>query len=316
MRTELGGGRAKAVLIAGPTASGKSAFALAMARAKNGVVINADSMQVYRQMRVLTARPTLTDEALVSHRLYGHVSAAEPYSVARWLLEVEREIAAAEAAGQLPVIVGGTGLYFKALLEGLSPVPAIPEEIRVHWRASATRMGAAGLHSELQRRDPETAAKLRPSDAQRLVRALEVIEATGRPLAEWQKIKGRPVLAADAVARIVIARPRAEIDANISHRFVRMLEEGALDEADAMLALGLSPELPAMRALGLRPLIEYLTHRTTRAAAIAAATQETRQYVKRQLTWLRRYMIAWNWLDATEMKMEMDQGFPIVDFDD
>jgi tRNA dimethylallyltransferase len=286
--------RPKAILIAGPTASGKSALALDIARARGGVIINADSMQVYAEMQVLTARPSIAEEAVVPHRLYGHVSAAEPYSVARWLDEVAREIANAVSAGALPVIVGGTGLYFKALLEGLSPVPPIPQEVRDHWREAGLAMPATELHAELRRRDAETAALLRTSDRQRIVRALEVFEATGRSLAQWQKVKGRPVLEADDAAKMVVTRPRGELYERASRRFRLMLDEGALQEAEQMARMQLSPALPAMRALGLQPLIGFAKGELTREAAIAASERDTRHYIKRQETWCRRYMMSWN----------------------
>lgn len=284
---------AKAILIAGPTASGKSALALDIARARGGVIINADSMQVYAEMRVLTARPAAGEEAAIPHRLYGHVSAAEPYSVARWLGEVAREIETAESEGRLPVIVGGTGLYFKALLEGLSPVPPIPQDVRDLWRSAGMSMQATDLHAELRRRDAETAAVLRPSDRQRVVRALEVIEATGRPLVRWQQIKGQPVLAQAGVAKIVVTRPRSELYERAGRRFRQMLEHGALAEAERMARMQLAPALPAMRVLGLQPLIDLLSGKLGREAAIAAAERDTRHFIKRQETWLRRHMIAW-----------------------
>ncbi|MCB1504931.1 MAG: tRNA (adenosine(37)-N6)-dimethylallyltransferase MiaA [Hyphomicrobiaceae bacterium] len=283
----------EAVLIAGPTASGKSAFALALAQSKDGVIINADSMQVYAEMRVLTARPSPDEEALVPHRLYGHVSARESYSVGRWLDEVATEIAAAKSQGRLPIIVGGTGLYFNALLEGLSPIPPIPDDIRSHWRAAGAVTPAAELHAELTKRDSLTASQLIPTDRQRIVRALEVIDATGRPLAEWQKIRGQPLLAADQVAKLVIAPPRNVIYDNCERRFRHMVEQGALDEADRMRRMQLPGDMPAMGALGLSQLVACLRGEMSREAAIQAATQQTRRYIKRQLTWLNRYMISW-----------------------
>lgn len=304
---------AKAILIAGPTASGKSALALDIARARGGVIINADSMQVYAEMRVLTARPTAEEEAAVPHRLFGHVSAVEPYSVARWLGEVAREIDTAESEGRLPVIVGGTGLYFKALLEGLSPVPTIPQDVRNRWREAGMSMPAANLYAELQRCDAETAAVLRPSDRQRIVRALEVIEATGRPLVRWQQIKGQPVLAQAGVAKVVVTRPRSELCERAGRRFRQMLNEAALAEAERMARMQLAPELPAMRALGLQPLIGLLSRNIGREAAIEAAERDTRHFIKRQETWLRRYMIAWTWLSSQEIEIQRRNNFPVVD---
>ncbi len=308
--------RPKALLIAGPTASGKSAFALALARARGGVIINADSMQVYRELRILTARPTLAEEALVPHRLYGHVAVTEPYSVARWLEEVSATLQTARAQGLFPIVVGGTGLYFKALLEGLSPIPPIPESIRTRWRAAGTSWPADALYAELERLDPLTAHQLRPSDRQRLVRALEVFEATDKPLAAWQQVKGTPLLPDDEVAKVVIAREREALYERATRRFDLMLGEGALDEAAHMLSMQLSPELPAARALGLLPLMEFLAHHMTREDAVATAQRDTRRYIKRQLTWLRRYMIAWKWLSEQEIEKQIGDSFPIVDFRD
>ena len=287
------GARPAAVLIAGPTASGKSALALAMAREAGGVVINADSMQVYGVLRVLTARPDAQEEASAPHRLYGHVPPSQPYSVAQWLREVAAEIAAARAAGLLPVVVGGTGLYFKALVEGLSPIPEIDPEIRAKWRAAGECEPPADLHRLLAARDPETAAALRPADRQRIVRALEVLEATGRPLSAWQRLPGVPVLGLEETLPLVVTVERAALYARADERFVAMVGEGALDEVAALSALGLDPALPAMRALGVAPLARHLAGALSLEAAVAAGQQETRQYIKRQLTWLRRHMIAW-----------------------
>ncbi len=306
--------RPKALLIAGPTASGKSAFAIAAARARGGVVINADSMQVYRELRVLTARPTEADEAGVPHRLFGHVSAAEPYSVARWLDEVSAEIAAAEEAGLLPVITGGTGLYFKALLEGLSPVPPIPDEVRSHWRAVAETLGTDDLHAELMRRDALTAAQIRPGDRQRTVRGLEVITATGRPLAEWQAIRGRPVVDMGSVAKVVISRPRDELYERCERRFRQMIREGALDEVRRVGAMQLDPALPAARALGLAPLLAHVAGEISQEEAVSTAVRQTRQYIKRQMTWLRRYMISWSFMNTQESESQLANNFPILDF--
>ena len=283
------------ILVAGPTASGKSAAALALAERLGGTVINADSMQVYRELAVLTARPLPKDEALIPHRLYGTVSAREAYSVGRWLEDAARAIAATEAEGRVPILAGGTGLYFKALLEGLAPVPDIPPEIRIAWRERAETLGADGLHRELASRDPAMAARLRPSDPQRLVRALEVIDATGISLAEWQGGETSPALAPDAVVRLVIAPEREALYAAIDARFDAMIAAGALEEVRALVALGLDPGLPAIRAHGVRELAAYLRGECSLEEAIAKAKTETRRYAKRQMTWLRRFMQDWDW---------------------
>ncbi|MEZ5844665.1 MAG: tRNA (adenosine(37)-N6)-dimethylallyltransferase MiaA [Hyphomicrobiaceae bacterium] len=285
-----------AILIAGPTASGKSALALQLAAERGGVVINADSMQVYRELRVVTARPTTEDEAAVPHRLYGHVPATEAYSAGRYLRDAEAEIGAAIAAGRVPIVVGGTGLYFKALIEGLSPIPEIPADIRAHWRAEAERLGPAALHDLLGARDPAMAGRLRRSDPQRIVRALEVVEATGRSLAVWQAMPGRPVVDPRRSEKIVVAPPREVIAARADARFEAMMAAGALAEVAALMALGLEPALPAMRALGVAPLARHLSGEVGRDAAVAEAKRDTRAYVRRQQTWLKRHMIAWKWL--------------------
>jgi tRNA dimethylallyltransferase len=281
-----------AVLIAGPTASGKSALALDLARERVGVVINADSMQVYRDLRVLTARPAAEEESQVPHRLYGHVAADDAYSVSRWLSDVEIALAEAERVHLCPIVVGGTGLYFKALTEGLSPVPPVPADVRTRWRSEAER-DPAGLHETLRRRDPAMASRLSPGDVQRIARALEVIDATGVSLAEWQGRPGRPLVAIDRCERMLVVRRRQELHQRCDQRFDAMMAAGALDEVRALLKLGLSPELPVMRALGVPALASHLAGRTSLDEAIAQAKTETRRYVKRQETWARKFMGDW-----------------------
>lgn len=267
---------------------------MTLAERHGGIVINADSMQVYRELAILTARPDAADEARVPHALYGHVQAWEPYSVGRWLDDVRGALDEARAKGRRPVIVGGTGLYFRALLEGLSPIPPIPEDIRAHWRAEAARLGAAGLHAVLASRDAEMASRLRRSDPQRITRALEVLEATGVSLAVWQTRSGTPLLAADATERLLVLRDRQDLFQRCDVRFDHMLAAGGLEEARRLLALGLDPALPAMRAVGVRPLLLMLSGQMTEQEAIARAKQDTRHYVRRQLTWINRHMSAWN----------------------
>ena len=281
------------ILIAGPTASGKTALALDMALRHGGAIINADSMQVYRELRILTARPTPDEEAQVPHRLFGHVSVRDAYSVGRWLDDVAGALAWCADAGRRPVIVGGTGLYFKALLEGLAPVPPVDPEIRAHWRGKAGHSTAAQLHVVLAERDPEMASRLDPGDTQRIVRALEVIDSTGVSLAEWQRRPGVPLIREADAERVVIRRPRAEVRHRVDVRFDAMIAEGALGEARAIAELRLDPELSAARAHGLRPLLSHLRGEIDLAAAIEAGKLETRQYVKRQEIWIKRNMIAW-----------------------
>ncbi|MEQ1696966.1 MAG: tRNA (adenosine(37)-N6)-dimethylallyltransferase MiaA [Hyphomicrobiaceae bacterium] len=282
------------LLIAGPTASGKSAYAMMRAREMPSVIVNADSMQVYRELRVVTARPSVEDETLVPHLLYGHVPAREAYSVGRYVSDVAEVLARAQAEGLRPVIVGGTGLYFLALLDGLSPVPPIPDKVRAHWRAEAERLGPVELHAVLAARDRMMAEKLRPSDPQRVTRALEVLEATGASLAVWQQTAGTPVLAADACEKVVILPERQAVFARADQRFDAMMEGGALEEVAALGALGLDPALPSMRALGVPQLLRLQRAEMAREAAIAEAKAETRRYIKRQLSWLKRNMISWD----------------------
>lgn len=277
----------RALLIAGPTASGKSALALEKAVGLGGVIINADALQVYAPLRILSARPTPEEEARVPHRLYGHVGAEQPYSVASWLAEARREMAAAWEQGRLPIVTGGTGLYFRALELGLAPVPEIPEAVRGRWR------GFTGdHHAELGRRDPAMAAKLLPSDRQRLTRALEVVDATGRSLLDWQKDgQAQAPLAGIAVERIFRDLPRADLHARAEARFDAMLDMGALDEARTLMPL--DPMLPAMKAIGLPELIAHLRGETSLQDAVTRAKAATRQYIKRQLTWWRGQMGHW-----------------------
>jgi len=300
------------ILIAGPTASGKSALALAIAEHVGGVIVNADSMQVYRELRVLSARPAAEDEARIPHALYGFVPAAEAYSTGRFMADAAEAITAARQQGQRPIIVGGTGLYFKALLEGLSPIPRIDDAVRDHWRAEAERRGAAELHRELAARDAAMAARLPPSDTQRIVRALEVIDQTGTSLADWQKIRGAPVIEETEAIRMCVSLERAELHQRADARFDSMIREGAIEEARALAALDLDPDLPAMRAIGVRPLLSAVAGQSTIEAAAEAAKLETRQYIKRQETWLRRNMIAWKQVNSKYMERNMRDIFAFI----
>lgn len=292
--------RPQAILIAGPTASGKSAAALELARRLGGTVINADSMQVYRELSVLTARPTAAEEAEVPHRLYGMVPAAEAYSVGRWLEDAASAIDEARQAERIPILVGGTGLYFRALTQGLAPVPYIPLEVRMYWREQAEKHGSRTLHAALIGRDPVLAERLSPTDTQRLVRALEVFDATGISLAEWQGATAPSILAADSALKLLVAPEREVIYAAIDARFDRMLAQGALGEARAFAQLELDPSLPAMRAHGVRELLAYLDGALSPEQAIVKAKTETRRYAKRQMTWARRFMADWEWVPDPE----------------
>lgn len=289
-------------MIAGPTASGKSALAMQLADAVGGVVINADSMQVYRDLNVLSARPSHEDMSRVPHQLYGFVGAGDGYSVGRYVADAAVHYKAAQDAGVVAIFVGGTGLYFKALLEGLSPVPAIDPAIRQRWRAIGERDGGAVLHEALKVRDGEMARRLAPTDVQRLVRALEVIESTGRSLDVWQRQPGTPVVREADAIRLVADVDREALYKRSDARFARMVDEGALFEVARLEAMQLDPSLPIMRALGVRPLIDYIHGQASLAAAVERAQTDTRHYIKRQLTWLRRNMIAWNGVNLFDVE--------------
>lgn len=280
------------VLIAGPTASGKSALALRLARVTGAAIVNADSMQVYRELRILSARPDAREEAEAEHCLYGHVGAAEPYSVGRWREEAGAVLAELTERGVPAIVVGGTGLYFKALTEGLSPVPPVDEAVRAHWRAEAARLGPEAVHKELAARDPAMAGALRPGDAQRVLRALEVIESSGHSLAHWQGQEGEALVGEDAT-RLVIAPDRAWLHSRINARFEAMAANGGVAEARALLALGLDPSMPALKAIGVRPLAEADRGERDLAEAIERAKTDTRRYAKRQETWFRNQMGDW-----------------------
>jgi tRNA dimethylallyltransferase len=298
----------KAVLIAGPTASGKSALALELADRIGGTVINTDSMQVYRDLRVLTARPTPQEEARVPHRLYGHADAAVNYSAGMWVADAEAALVEARAAGRVPVFVGGTGLYFKALTRGLSAVPPIAPEIRDDIRARLERDGPEALHRELARRDPVMAERLKPRDRVRIARALEVVEATGRSLADWHGEGLPPLLPpADTVA-VFLAPERAALYARIDARFKAMLEHGALEEVAALAARGLDPLLPAMKAHGVPALIRYLSGAIGREEAIAMGQTDTRHYAKRQFTWFRHQLGEFHWVAPEEATAWLEQA--------
>jgi tRNA dimethylallyltransferase len=290
------------ILIAGPTASGKSGLALRLAEEIGGTVINADSMQVYRELSIITARPSADEMARVPHRLYGFVPSAEAYSVGRYLDDAARAIAETRAEGRVPIVVGGTGLYFKALLEGLSPMPPIDPEIRARLRARAEEEGAGPLHAELNRRDPQAAARLMPTDKQRIVRALEVLDSTGRALGDWQSMPGRPVVAEADAVRLLLVCDRAHLMQRIDARFEAMLAAGVLDEVRDFARLGLSEELPAVRAHGVRPLMAHLRGELPLEAAASGSQAETRQYAKRQVTWHRRNMITWKHIQTQLME--------------
>jgi tRNA dimethylallyltransferase len=288
-------GANRAVLIAGPTASGKSALALALAETIGGTIINADSMQVYRDLRVITARPAPAEEARVPHRLYGEVDAAVNYSTGQWLRDVAVVLDDARATGRVPILVGGTGLYFKALTGGLAAVPPTPADIRARLRGRLKEQGVAPLYAELTARDPATARRLMPSDRSRICRALEVLEATGRSLSDWHKEGMPPLLGSVRTAKIFLTCERKQLVTRIEARFAAMLNAGALDEVRTLSARKLDPLLPAMKAHGVPWLIRHLNGEISLDEAAAGVIMDTRRYAKRQLTWFRNQMKDWPW---------------------
>jgi tRNA dimethylallyltransferase len=286
----------RVVLIGGPTASGKSALALAVAEKLGGTIINADSMQVYRDLRIITARPTREEEARVPHRLYGHVDAAENYSTGRWCVDASAALQEAEQAGRLPVVVGGTGLYFKALTHGLAAIPQVAPQVRSFVRGRLQGEGLAALYAELGERDPVTARRLMPGDRARITRALEVVLATGRSLADWQREGTTPALEPQRAVRIFLDVERAQLYPRIDARFDAMLAAGALDEVRALLGRSLDPALPALKAHGVPWLIRHLAGDIDLAAAAAAAKRDTKRYTMRQATWFRHQLAGWSWV--------------------
>jgi len=285
-----------ALLIAGPTASGKSALALTLAQKHGGIVINADSMQVYRDLRVLTARPTPDEEALVPHRLYGHVDAGLNFSVGSWVSDARRILSEARAQNRVPIFTGGSGLYFKALTRGLSAVPPIPSHIRDAVRARLETDGVEALHAELARRDPVAAERLTPRDRARIARALEVIEATGRSLLDWHREGLPPLLPSGSYRAVFLAPEREALYARIDARFETMLKAGALEEIAHLAARKLDSLLPAMKAHGVPALIRHLKGEITLAEASEIGRADTRHYAKRQFTWFRHQLPEFEWV--------------------
>ena len=278
-------------LIGGPTGSGKSALALKLAAAEGGEIVNADSMQVYADLRVLTARPTARDEAAAPHHLYGVADAAEAWSAGRWLRAAQAVIVGIEARGAVPIVVGGTGLYFRALLGGLADIPPVPPEARTESQALFDALGEAAFRARLGEVDRAAEARIAPGDRQRLTRAFEVFAATGRPLTAWREAS--PPAGGRAWRRLVIEPDREALYARLDARFEAMLAAGALEEVRALAVRGLAPDRPAMKALGVRPLIAQLKNELTLADAAETAKRDTRRYAKRQLTWFRHQAADW-----------------------
>ncbi|WP_269580937.1 tRNA (adenosine(37)-N6)-dimethylallyltransferase MiaA [Roseibium sp. Sym1] len=290
----------RAILIAGPTASGKSALALDLAKTMNGVIINADSMQLYKDLRLVSARPGSDEEAQVPHRLYGILPASTASSTGAWLRLAERELDMARDNGRLPILVGGTGLYFKGLTEGFAELPDIPVEVRAKAREMADRQDLDGLRQAIfDLGDPQAARDL--ADPQRLARALEVLMATGRPLARWQQEhQSSPLLAPDRCLKIVLAPPRPWLHERIAQRAKLMLADEGIAEVRALLALGLSDKLPAMRAIGVPEIAAFLAETADYAETLHRLTVATRQYAKRQETWFRNQMSDWQRVDPSD----------------
>lgn len=279
-----------AILITGPTASGKSAFALKLAKEHGGVVVNADSMQVYDTLQVLSARPSQDDMEGVPHHLYGHVPATNLYSTGEYLRDASALIKELRAQKVMPVVVGGTGLYFKALLGGLSEIPAIPDDIRDYYRDRAVEIGAPALHNELTAKDPEIAAQLNPQDAQRIIRALEVLEATGKSLSSFKAVSGNAVIDEARAKKFVVLPERPVLHSRINRRFEIMMDQGAVEEVQALLALNPRPDATAMKAIGVSQIAEMLKGNMSREEVIEKSSAATRQYAKRQMTWFRNQM--------------------------
>jgi tRNA dimethylallyltransferase len=286
----------KAVLIAGPTASGKSALALQLAQKTGGVVINTDSMQVYRDLRVLTARPTPKEESAVPHQLYGYVDASVNFSAGAWVADAARVLTEARAQNRLPIFAGGSGLYFKALTRGLSAVPPIPPEIRESVRARLDCDGVEALHAELARHDAVSAERLKPRDRTRIARALEVVEATGRSLTDWHREGLPPILPPGEFTALFLSAEREALYARIDARFDAMLMAGALEEVAVLAARNLDPLLPAMKAHGVPALIRHLRGELTLEEAATIGRADTRHYAKRQFTWFRHQLPEFEWV--------------------
>ncbi len=279
-----------ALLIAGPTASGKSALAIKLAQKLNGTLINADSMQVYRDLRVLTARPDADEEAMVPHRLFGHVDGADNYSLGKWLEDAALALSEVWAEGRLPIFVGGTGMYFKGLTQGLSDIPAVPQEVRARVRLECEGVPAEILHQRLLLCDPASAARLRPSDPQRLVRALEVFAATGQSLTAFQGKRRAPLLDIAHCISVFLAPDRAVLSTSIASRFEKMLTQGALEEVEKLKLRKLDPSLPVMRAHGVLHLVRFLDHGLELAHAAELSCRDTRHYARRQFTFARHQL--------------------------
>lgn len=278
------------IIIGGPTGSGKSALALEFAEKIGGAIVNADSMQQYRELRVVTARPTLTEHRRAAHYLYGYRSAEEPGSAGQWLQQAIKVIDEIKAQDRVPIVVGGTGLYLQALLQGIAPVPDVPAEIRAEASQRFDELGVPGFHQHLAKRDPDLAALLEPGDRQRLIRAAEVLEATGKSLLFWRAQPRTRVVLPEPIVGVALMPPRAELHDRIERRLHGMIEAGALDELEALRAKKLDPALPLMRAVSVPEFLAYLDGEIDLATATSRAIAKTRQFAKRQMTWFRHQL--------------------------
>jgi tRNA dimethylallyltransferase len=292
-------------LIAGPTASGKSALALRLAREIGGEIVNADALQLYRDLRVLSARPSADEAATAPHHLFGVADAADGWSVGRWLTAASVALAGIASRGRPAIVVGGTGLYFRALTEGLADIPPVPRAARDAAEQDFDTEGEAAVRTALRTLDPAAETRISPGDRQRLTRAIAVARATGRPLSAWQA-ETRPAIAAHAWRAVVLEPPREALYARIDARLTAMTEAGAVEEAAALIARGLDPRLPAMKAVGLRELAAHAADEATLAEAIAAAQQASRRYAKRQLTWFRNQTPDWPRIEAVEAEAQWE----------
>jgi tRNA dimethylallyltransferase len=288
---------ARILLILGPTASGKTAFAMERARAQNGEVINMDSMQVYRDLDILTARPSAREMGPVAHHLFGHVDAKDAYSTGIWLVEAMAAIHDIQSRGKVPILVGGTGLYAHALTQGLVPTPPVPADIRANTRLS---VGAdpRSAHARLLKVDPEAGKRIEPKDVTRIARALEVFEATGRTLSDWHKDPQPPLLAPDTWEGVALMPQREVLYARIEARFDAMMEAGGLNEAHALWQRRLDPDLPAMKAVGIPPLGDFFEQYCDYETAVARAILDSRHYAKRQMTWIRNRANQWKVIEV------------------
>jgi tRNA dimethylallyltransferase len=295
----------EAILITGPTASGKSALALAFARLHDGMVINADSMQVYDTLKVVTARPDETEMDGIPHRLYGHVPAGAYYSTGDWLREMATLLENLRAEGRMPVVVGGTGLYFKALTGGLANMPVIPAELRDALRARLLAEGPEALHAELEIADRAVADALNPKDGHRIVRALEVVRATGQSIEQYRRKAGPMLIDPDKARKLVVLPERELLHQRIDRRFAQMMDQGAIEEVQALLSLDLPSELPVMKAIGVSQIVAMLAGQMRRDEVIERASAATRQYAKRQMTWFRNQMDqSWERIDPVSYRVD------------